>query len=72
MMYTIIPQEEIWNEDITSTVEQNVTVDGCVMQVQPVDAANGVVTRILSTDPQDFLNLRFQPGSLVPLSQDQY
>lgn len=68
MIYSIVPHEEIWDDEVL--VEQNVTVDGCAMQVQPVDATNGIVTRVLSTEPQDFLNLRFQPGSLVPLSKD--
>lgn len=70
-MYTIVSYDEIWDESHESDVaEQSITVNGCTMQVHPIDSSVGMVSRVISTDPQHFLEPHFQPGSIVPLISD--
>jgi len=38
------------------------------MQVEPVEAPYARLLRIFSTDPQDYLDPRWQPGSTVSLT----
>lgn len=40
------------------------------MQVEPVEAPYARLLRIFSTDPQDYLDPRWQPGSTISLAAD--
>lgn len=71
MLYTIMPPEEIWAEEQEDVELKDVDFQGCMMQIEPVDTATGKVVRILSTDPQDYLNPAFQPGSIVAIPQQK-
>ncbi len=72
-LYTIVPFEIIFAEDeedereTKGMAEQLVDVSGVSLLVRPDGAGGGVVTRVLSTDPQDFLDRRWQPGSRIRL-----
>ncbi len=66
MLYSIIPREEIWAETEEFSILE-MKVNGCMVEVATYDANNGVVLRILSTDPQDYLNPQYQPGTFIPL-----
>jgi|GEM_PF-561825 len=68
MLYSIIPEEEVWADDSFDCNFHDTVIDGCMVQVEPIDGARGRVVRVLSTDPQAYLNPAFQPGSLVPLT----
>ncbi len=70
MLYTIVPHEEIWGEldQVDQQEYRDVTLNGCTMQIQPVDSATGKVIRLMSTNPADYLNPQFQPGSTVMLT----
>jgi hypothetical protein len=65
LLYSIIPDEEIWAEGTACANFHEMEIDGCLMQVEPIDAARGRVVRILSTDPEAYLHPAFQPGSIV-------
>lgn len=41
-------------------------IDGTKVTVEPAGENTVRVIRIISTNPQDFLNPRLQPGSLIP------
>jgi hypothetical protein len=44
-------------------------VEGRLLQVLPgTQAGTGTVQRLLSTDPQDYLDPRWQPGTVINLS----
>ena len=48
-------------------------VEGRLLQVLPGANGTGMVQRLLSTDPQDYLDPRWQPGaqvSLTPIFRD--
>lgn len=42
-------------------------VDGRLLQVLPGQNGQGTVQRLLSTDPQDYLDPRWQPGTVINL-----
>ncbi|HYG59882.1 MAG TPA: YlzJ-like family protein [Symbiobacteriaceae bacterium] len=54
----LLPQAE-------ACVEQ--TVEGRLLLVTPSHDGYGTVQRLLSTDPADYLDPRWQPGCRVPL-----
>lgn len=43
-------------------------VEGRLLQVLPGQSGTGTVQRLLSTDPQDYLDPRWQPGTVISLS----
>ena len=70
MLYTIVPYDQVWDEldeSVSGNESQEVTIQGCVMQVIPIDSGSGSVVRLLSTNPDDYLNPALQPGSVVLL-----
>lgn len=69
MLYSIIPDEEIWAETDEVGIYE-LYINGCMMQVASMDGKSGVIIRILSTDPQDYLNPKYQPGTSIPFIQD--
>lgn len=48
-------------------VEQH--VDGRLLLIQPGPDGTGVLQRLISTDPQDYLDPRWQPGVVLALPQ---
>lgn len=71
MLYSIVPNEDIWSEDSVDYNFHEVMIDGFMVQVEPIDGVSGRVVRVISTDPQAYLNPTFQPGSLVPLGSNR-
>ncbi len=67
MLYTVMPVEMVmgWDEEVSDLVE--VEIDGVLMQVSPDGQGGGVVQRLISSDPQDYLDARYQPGQRVSL-----
>lgn len=70
LLYTIVPPEAIFGMDggVEGDVggeELAVEVQGIPMLVEPAGMGCGKVRRILSTNPQDFLDPRWQPGVMV-------
>lgn len=66
ILYTVVPPEEVW-EDGPERRFVEVEVEGVRVLAEPIDAASGRVERILSTDPNHFLNPALQPGSTIRL-----
>lgn len=69
MLYTIVPQDQIFYEDEPSIGSREVNVGGAIMQVQTMEDGFGKITRVISTNPQDYLNPQFQPGTTISLSE---
>lgn len=44
-------------------------VDGRVLEVEPGSDGTATVVRLLSSDPRDYLNPRFQPGACVRMGE---
>lgn len=66
ILYTMMPQELIFpqeNESINN--QQLVSYQGVSLIVEAVDQQNVQVIRVLSSDPQHFLDERFCPGAKI-------
>ncbi|KLU40403.1 MAG: hypothetical protein AA931_02040 [Peptococcaceae bacterium 1109] len=66
MLYTVIPVEDVlegWEVDPPQTVD--VMVGGVLLQVEPLSQFTGRVERVISSDPQVYLDPQFQPGSVL-------
>jgi len=44
-----------------------VVLDGRVLQVNPAGDGTGTLVRLISGDPNDYLDPRFQPGNRIAL-----
>jgi hypothetical protein len=66
ILYTMMPQELIFPTDSDSfTRQQTVTYQGVSLLVELSDAQNVQVVRILSSDPQHYLDERICPGTKI-------
>lgn len=66
-LYTIVPAEVIFDEDeIAPAVPVN--SNGRTVTVRQQSGGIGIVDQLLSTDPNDFLDPRWQPGTRVWMS----
>lgn len=66
MFYTIVPEEQLlegWEEEVPACLD--VPIHGGLMQVEPIDLFSGKVVRIISSNPQDYLDPQHQPGLLI-------
>ncbi|MEW6522137.1 MAG: YlzJ-like family protein [Bacillota bacterium] len=62
-LYTIFPPDVVWQDwPVFTDGLRQVAWHGRTVLV----GSDGRVERLLSTDPRDFLDPRFQPGSRVP------
>ncbi|AEI44277.1 YlzJ-like family protein [Paenibacillus mucilaginosus] len=64
--YTILPIEAVM-EGIESEIQAPVEIvmNGVMMQVQPLNGQQATIVRLLSGNPQDYLNPQFSPGRLI-------
>ncbi|MHB1420632.1 MAG: YlzJ-like family protein [Bacillota bacterium] len=69
ILYTTLPEEVVLEgmEQQRNWVETE--YEGITMQVEPLNFGEARVVRIYSTDPQDYLNPRYQPGSVISFMQ---
>jgi hypothetical protein len=66
ILYTMMPQELIFPIDSESfSKQQTITYQGVSLLVEQSDAQNVQVVRILSSDPQHFLDERICPGAKI-------
>lgn len=69
ILYTTIPPEIIFGDYERENNQQIVTTkEGVKLLVEMEGTSWGKVIRVLSTKPTDFLDTRFQPGSMINLS----
>ncbi len=65
ILYTVIPHEDIF---LQSEQESNKVMTVAINNVQLVVQQRNdkwEIVRLLSSDPNDYLNARFQPGQLL-------
>jgi len=66
ILYTTMPQEFIYPPEAeTYTKQQTVTYQGVSLIVEQSDSQNVQVVRILSSDPQHYLDERIYPGAKI-------
>lgn len=66
ILYTVMPLEAIFQEDEGGGY-QDLIIGGVQLEVEQTAPGRGRITRIISTNPQDYLDPRWQPGTEVPL-----
>jgi hypothetical protein len=66
ILYTMIPQELIFQQETAAPAKQIMaTFDGVPLLVDMTDLQNVQVVRVLSSDPQHYMDERFYPGSKI-------
>ena len=75
MLYTIVPVEAIFDEEeSTGTGVFNPTTpimirrNGIDLLVEQLPGGEYRIQQLISTDPRDFLNPKWQPGSILSIS----
>lgn len=67
MLYTIVPPESLYEEDSWESPTEIEIKEGSVSLIcQLVPNGEIKITRLISSNPQDYLKPEWQPGSLVP------
>ncbi|MED4603308.1 YlzJ-like family protein [Paenibacillus validus] len=66
--YTILPMDKVMEgidamESATQLLE--IVMNGVTMQVQPINQTQATIVRLISCNPQDFLNPQYTPGRLI-------
>ncbi|SDC88178.1 YlzJ-like protein [Paenibacillus sp. UNCCL117] len=68
--YTVLPMEAV-REGIDSPPPSShlqtmeISLGGVTMQVQPLNASQAAIVRLISCDLQDYLNPRLAPGQII-------
>jgi hypothetical protein len=67
MIYdTILPPELVFQDQTQLAPQyQEVVIEGIQMLVEVNQASEARIVRLLSGNPQDYLNPRFQPGNVI-------
>ncbi|OIK11090.1 ribonuclease [Bacillus sp. MUM 116] len=66
ILYTMMPNELIFPSDTEAfSKQQMITYQGVPLLVDVTDQQNVQVVRVLSSDPQHFLDERFCPGAKI-------
>lgn len=66
LLYTIFSPEEVLDEEETTKGEPfAVTMEGKKLLVSPEGLGRGRILQLLSTDPADFLDSRWEPGNMI-------
>lgn len=66
LLYTIVPIEQIVDEEEIEPV-RTVTHGGRTVTVRADVGGYGIIDRLISTNPYDYLDMRWQPGTRIPL-----
>jgi hypothetical protein len=66
IIYSVIPNEVIFEglEDFDPRYEE-ISMDGITLQVERRGQHQAAIVRLLSYDPQDYLNPKYAPGSII-------
>ncbi|HEY3368498.1 MAG TPA: YlzJ-like family protein [Symbiobacteriaceae bacterium] len=69
VLWTIIPAEMVVQglPGLDQPVCQEMEVAGRLVEVLPAGDGSATIQRLLSTNPWDYLDARWQPGTKVPL-----
>lgn len=73
ILYTVIPMESIFDSETETSVAENSSAEVEIEQgrakllAQPLPGGQYKITRLISTDPQDYLKLEWQPGTIMSI-----
>lgn len=67
ILYTTMPTEMIFPNEADYTKQTVIEMNGISMVVEKTENQEYRVIRLLSTDPNQYLNGSFTPGQTIPL-----
>lgn len=72
MYYSIIPGEMIFDEWDGAELEkhQEMAIGGCQCVVEPMEDNQVKIVKLLSSNPSDFMNPQYQPGTIIKFSPE--
>ncbi len=72
IIYSTMPLELIFenNEQVNQQKLQEITFGHATMLIEPINPCEGKIVRLISPDPQDYLNPRFAPGQTITFRPD--
>ncbi|WP_282941910.1 YlzJ-like family protein [Paenibacillus sp. RC67] len=64
--YTVMPLEVVMEgiEEMEAN-QVEIVVNGVTMQVQPLNSNQATIVRLISGNPQDYLNPQYTPGRII-------
>jgi hypothetical protein len=66
MMHTIAPLDMVLDGmDKMEHTSVDIVMHGISMQVQPISATQASIVRLISGNPQDYLNPSYSPGRVI-------
>lgn len=68
ILWTVMPLDVVFSEPEPAPSYEEVDVDGTKLIVERLSATEAKVTRIISSNPADFLNPNYQPGTRLTYS----
>lgn len=66
ILHTIVPPELLFEETERAPLIR-ASLGGVSVLIEPIGEGEGRIERLLSTDPQHFLQPHLQPGTIVKL-----
>ena len=64
--YSVIPIEDIFQDyNKFAPVYEDIELNGCLMQIEPLSGYQARIIRLYSCNPQDYLNEKYAPGTMI-------
>lgn len=64
ILYTLMPLDTVLEGVDKEYKIDEITIDSVKLLVEPINSRFGKIARLISTDPQDYLDPKFSPGSI--------
>lgn len=72
MLWTVMPLEIVLEGSDSFVPKYNeITWKESTLVVEPLEMSTARVIRIISTNPQDFMNPQVQPGNIIKIRDNQ-
>lgn len=72
ILYTPLPLELVLEGFDQPREYREIKIDGVTMVVEKINDHQSRIVRLISTNPNDFLSPKYQPGSIISLEPASY
>jgi len=69
ILHTIVPQELVFGMEDTERKEYMASINGVPVMCEPINGFEVRITKLLSTDPNHYLNPSIFPGAILSLGK---
>lgn len=72
IIHSVVPMEIIFenSEKVEKQEIKEVSFGHATMLIEPINSFEGRIVRLISPDPQDYLNPRYAPGETITFRPD--